>query len=392
MKLLVLSFYFPPDLSAGSFRISSIVSALAELGIEIEVISTLPNRYASFTAEAPAVENFGSITVRRVALPPHDSGMMDQARAFSAYYREVKKHTSKIKYDAVFSTSSRLFTAFLGAQIARRKSIPLYLDIRDIFVDTLKDLLPPKLTWVTLPFLKLLERYTFQTAKRINLVSPGFENYFKARYPQIDYRWFTNGIDDEFINVPMLNDDEFKNAGRIRVLYAGNIGEGQGLHTIIPNLARRLSDVADFYIIGAGGKHQELESQCKYLQNVALLPPVKRLDLIDAYVKADVLFLHLNDYEAFKKVLPSKIFEYAALGKPILAGVSGYAEYFLKENVSNCQVFEPSNDEQAADGFHKLEFKTSERSEFVENFARQKIMKEMANDIMDFVRGNDNHV
>ena len=44
----------------------------------------------------------------------------------------------------------------------------------------------------------------------------------------------------------------------------------------------------------------------------------------------DVLFLHLNDYSAFRKVIPSKIFEYAATGKPIVAGVSGYAAEFLR--------------------------------------------------------------
>ena len=44
------------------------------------------------------------------------------------------------------------------------------------------------------------------------------------------------------------------------------------------------------------------------------------------YDKASILFLHLNDYEAFYKVLPSKIFEYATTGKPIIAGVNGFAK------------------------------------------------------------------
>ena len=59
--------------------------------------------------------------------------------------------------------------------------------------------------------------------------------------------------------------------------------------------------------------------------NIRLLPPIERQQLIKEYQNADVLFLHLNDYPAFEKVLPSKIFEYAALGKPILAGVTAVA-------------------------------------------------------------------
>ena len=59
-----------------------------------------------------------------------------------------------------------------------------------------------------------------------------------------------------------------------------------------------------------------------------IIDPVSRSDLFDEYKNADVLFLHLNDYAAFRKVLPSKIFEYAATGKPILAGVAGYMQNF----------------------------------------------------------------
>lgn len=391
MKLLVLTFYYPPDLSAGSFRIKSIIDALSKYNIDIHVISTLPNRYASFSAEAPDKESYNNLTVERVALPPHASGMLDQAKAFFTYYRAVKKRISDGDYDAVFSTSSRLFTAFLGARIARSKNIPLYLDIRDIFVDTLNDVLPSRLGRLALPVFKIIERYTFNTAKRINLVSPGFDEYFKSRYPDIKYRWFTNGIDDEFLNVSLPTNPRGSKSERVKILYAGNIGEGQGLHTIIPDLAKRLSQVADFQIIGAGGRQRELALESDSLENVTLLPPMKRKELIESYMKADVLFLHLNDYEAFKKVLPSKIFEYAALGKPILAGVGGYAEQFLRENVKNCQVFEPGNATQAAKCFDKLELSFAPRDKFVEKYARKRIMKEMAQDIFDFINENQKH-
>ena len=48
-----------------------------------------------------------------------------------------------------------------------------------------------------------------------------------------------------------------------------------------------------------------------------------------------ILFIHLNAYPAFEKVLPSKIFEYAATGKPILAGVSGYSADFIRNNLKD---------------------------------------------------------
>ena len=127
-----------------------------------------------------------------------------------------------------------------------------------------------------------------------------------------------------------------------RLVYAGNIGEGQGLHTILPEFANLARGNYQFCVIGDGGRKQQLIDSISYTDNIELLPPVNRQELIEEYLKADILFLHLNDYPAFKKVLPSKIFEYAATGKPILAGVSGYAADFIESELLNAEVLPPA--------------------------------------------------
>ncbi len=65
-------------------------------------------------------------------------------------------------------------TAFLGAYLAKKKKTPLYLDIRDIFPDTLSDILPKGLAIVVKPFLSALEKWTIGKAKKVNLISEGF--------------------------------------------------------------------------------------------------------------------------------------------------------------------------------------------------------------------------
>ena len=90
MRILILSFYFPPDLSAGSFRVKALVEALQAEGgkkLRIDVITTLPNRYSSHTASASEVEEMGCVRIRRLALPSHQSGMVDQAKAFLSFAR-----------------------------------------------------------------------------------------------------------------------------------------------------------------------------------------------------------------------------------------------------------------------------------------------------------------
>lgn len=390
MKILILTFYYPPDLSAGSFRIGALIDCLLPRlphGARVDVLTTQPNRYASLETLSSDYEDLGALTIERISLPMHRSGMVDQAKAFFAFYRSVSRIVSRRKYDLVFATSSRLMTAFLGARIARRLEVPLYLDIRDIFLDTINDVLPGIKGKILLPILSRIERYTFRSATRINFVSGGFREYFDKRYPGIPTDFFTNGIDEEFL-AANWSGREPREGAPIRVLYAGNIGEGQGLHRILPQLGRLAGERYRFIIVGDGGRVTQLREELARAGagNVEILPPVKRERLIQVYGEADVLFLHLNNYEAFAKVLPSKLFEYAATGKPILAGVGGHAAEFLRRNVDNCGIFMPCDADAGLAALKGLTLGVKPRQEFVKAFARSEIMGRMVEAVIGAVR------
>lgn len=388
VKLLVLSFYYPPDLSAGSFRVGALVNALKASGnadLRIDVVTTTPNRYRTFAQSAADDEDVANLRVRRIQLPAHKSDMLGQSRAFLHFATAALRCTRRERYDLVFATSSRLMTASLGAWIARRAGAPLYLDVRDIFADTMGDVLPGIRGRIVAGIFSKVEAWTMRQACRINLVSRGFEEYFARRYPDRRLRFFSNGIDEEFLQ-PLPTTASSRADCRSVVLYAGNIGEGQGLHHIVPGLARALSSSARFVIIGDGGRRKQLEEAVAGLHNVELRPPVSRQDLLKAYAEADVLFLHLGDYAAFHKVLPSKIFEYAAMGKPILAGVSGFAARFIRDEVSNAAVFPPCQVAEAVEAFKSLRLVEQQRADFVEKYARRNIMREMAGDVMEAMR------
>lgn len=388
-RILLLTSYFRPDLSAGSFRAVALVAALRaqhEVPLHIDVISTLPNRYRSFTADSAEIEKEEGLTIRRVRLPAHRGGMGSQVRSYIAFARAVNQIVAReAPYDLVVATSGRLMTAALSAWVVRGRRTPLYLDIRDIFVDTIADVLPTPLAAVLAPAFGMVERWTVNRANHVNLVSEGFRPYFETRYPRQSFSYRTNGIDDEFLAEPVAARPAHD--GPVTILYAGNIGEGQGLHSIVPGLAARLDGRAKLHIIGDGGRRSQLERAIAAagIQNVEITAPVTRADLLRAYEAADVLFLHLNDHSAFEKVLPSKIFEYAALGKPVLAGVAGYASRFIQEHVSNAAIFQPCDADAGARAFASLDLVTTPRHDFRAQFARATIMTEMAGHVLGFL-------
>jgi hypothetical protein len=392
LRLLVLSFYFRPDLSAGSFRASTLVDSLLAVlpdGAMIDVITTAPNRYSTFAREAAAVETARQLKITRIALPAHRSDLWGQSRAFLQFARCANRCAANVPYDVVFATSSRLMTAALGAWIARRARARLYLDIRDIFVDTIGDVFP-RIAGVLKPPLSALERWTMRRADRINLVSRGFEDYFRSRYADRSYSWFSNGIDDEFLRADWSRKKAASPQQSLLVVYAGNIGDGQGLHVILPPLALRLAGRMRFRVIGDGGRRELLIERLRDLgvQNVEVVPPMPRPALLEAYMDADVLFLHLNAYAAFEKVLPSKIFEYAATGKPIWAGVAGFAAGFIAAEVPNAAVFAPCNVSEAIERLDGLILQDQPRSDFVRRYARRSIAGAMADDILALARAD----
>lgn len=392
MKLLILSNYFTPDFSAGSFRMQALVEALephSVEGLEVDLITTLPNRYASMKTDALAHEDRGWLRIHRIALPAHHNGMADQARAYLAYVRAVRRLTRGQRWDLVFATSSRLMTAGLGAHVARRVGAPLYLDIRDLFTLNMRELLASRPARILLPLFRLIEKNAFRRAARVNVVSEGFVSHIRSVAPEADIRCFTNGIDDLFLA------DEFSKTGMRDdlplILYAGNMGEGQGLHRIVPQVAKELEGKARLRLIGDGGKRRALQDAiaAARVSNVELLSAVARNQLLGHYRDADILFLHLNELEAFHKVLPSKIFEYAATGRPMLAGVSGHAAEFLGQHLPDVEVFQPLDGAAMVAAAKRLiaSPKSLDRTLFCQNFARRSIMQRMASDIVDTIIG-----
>jgi len=391
MKLLLLSSHYPPDLSAGSFRASALVDALLRVGgekIEIDVLTAHPHRYRSYNAVTTAlgaqVERRGAVAVTRLPIRRHNNGLADRALAFPAFAARALREARRKRYDVVVATTSRLLTGYLGSVIARRMAVPYYLDVRDLFVHNLRGMLrsAPSVS-ALLPILSALERSTFQRATRVNLVSEGFLDYCRERYPRCEYSLYGNGIDREFLEYDFSK--PAPESGPKIILYAGNIGLGQGLDRVVPEAARRLGPDFHFRIIGDGGRRAALEQALREarVDNVTVLGPVDREALKKEYRNADFLLLHLNDYPALECVVPSKLFEYAATGKPILAGVRGHPRHFISNEVDGAVTFEPADAADLADAARSLTPERHDRERFKVRFSRERLMDKMASDILE---------
>lgn len=392
MKIIFFTFYYLPDLCAGSFRSVSLAHELSKKlnnGDELHIITTHPNRYASHKVNAKDLEIDGKITIHRIAVPEHKSGMLSQVRTFSVYFLSAYRLSKKLNPNFLIGTTSRLMTGILTGYSAYRLNCKYFLDVRDIFSETISDLFSRKnkiLGAASKFTFSFLEKKLFNGATGVNVVSEGFPEYFrKEGINTSEWTFFPNGVDKEFQKLQLTKQSKTKINRTI--LYVGNIGSGQALESILPDVAKKLGDSYRFLVVGDGGMRAALSKDIKDkdIHNIEILPPVKRSELIGYYQEADILFLHLNDIPAFRRVIPSKIFEYAAFGKPIIAGISGYSAKFMRDNVPHAIVFDPGNVNQCVASIRKgqsLRIDNNQIDIFIKEYAREKIMKEMAGHIL----------
>ena len=112
MKILHLTFYFEPDLCAGSFRNTPLFKELkSQIGNDdfVHVVTTQPNRYSTYKTKAEVVESGKNYKIDRIKIPTHKSGLFDQAISFCVFFYNVIKLVRKEKYDIVLASSSRRF-------------------------------------------------------------------------------------------------------------------------------------------------------------------------------------------------------------------------------------------------------------------------------------------
>jgi glycosyltransferase involved in cell wall biosynthesis len=388
MKLLVLSFDYYPDVGIGALRTAALIEHLLKMqrsDIKIDLITTMPHRYLGVQSSVPELEYYDQLRIRRIPIPKHRNSFLGQSWAFFCYAQQIRKIVRYEKYKVVYASSSRLMMASLAAWIAKPQQATLFLDIRGLFTDTLKDKLPKSVSRYLVPTLGKIEDWSLARAHHVNVVSKGFEPYMQARFPTKTVSCYPNGIDKKFLQHGFKSPDQASE--QFTLLYVGNIGEGQGLEHIIPQLAKSLEGCAQIKIIGEGERkiHLEAAIQAAYCTNVELFPHVQTETLLKMYAQADVLFLHLKDSHAFRKMLPAKIFEYAATGKPILAGVVGFAADFIQSEVSNAVVFQPFDTQHALKEIAKLDFMSHEREAFIKKYHRDAIMQNMALALMAYL-------
>ncbi len=394
MRILFITQYFPPETGAPQNRLFGLAKQLAGNGVNIVVLTAMPNYPAmkihkGYEGKFFVKENIDSIQVFRSWI--YVSAKRNVLRRLLNYFSFVITSlmaSSKIKgrFDFVFCESPPLFLGISGWLISRFKGAKFIFNVSDLWPESAE-----KLGIITNKFFlgiaSQLETFLYRKSFLITGQTQGIVRSISTRFPLKKIHWLPNGIDEEqFQNVhsPSVRGELGFSQDDFLVAYAGIIGHAQGLEVIL-NAAARLSGYLNikFLIVGEGPEKENLERQKNNsgLKNVFFHPAVSKNKIIHIIDSCDAMVIPLKKLDLFRGAIPSKIFESLAVEKPILLGVDGEAKELFIDDVQAGIYFEPENPDRLSEGILTLmgspercrEFGANGRKYVMNNFSRKKI-------------------
>lgn len=342
MRLLFLTDNFPPEVNAPATRTYEHCREWTRQGVKVTVITCAPNWpkravYDGYRNKLWQREEMDGITVIRVwSYVASDSGIARRLLDYVSYAVMATIASLFVKTDLIVATSPQLFTAVAGYVSSVLKWKPWVMEIRDLWPESIRAVGVAKGKERLLDVLEKLELFLYRKADKIVVATHAFKTNLSDRGILIDkIHVITNGV--LMANfMPRPKDAELMDKLGLRdkfvIGYIGTHGVAHKLNFILKCSPKAPPNV-HFVFVGDGAKKQELVERLereKYT-NVTMLPLIPKAEIARYISVTDVALVPLRRSDTFKTVIPSKIFENAAMGKPILLGVEGESEAIIKK-------------------------------------------------------------
>jgi colanic acid biosynthesis glycosyl transferase WcaI len=322
-----------------------LAQALTGRGHQVTVLTGFPNYpsgelYPRYRLRCWQREILSGIPVVRVPLyPDHSRSGLRRALNYLSFAVSAALLGPCIlsRPDVIFVYHPPLTVGLPAWVLSRLWGTPFVYQIQDMWPETLSATGMLNNPYI-LDGIGWFAKWIYARAAAICVISPGFcVNLVEKGVPQDKIHVISNWV-DTITYRPESPDlalaEKLSLTDKFNVMFAGNIGEAQGLDVLLA-AAERLCDLpaVQFVVVGDGVALPELRRivESKRLKNIRFLGRYPVSSMSALYALANVLLVHLRDDPLFRMTIPHKIFAYLASGKPILAAVTGDAAVVVQD-------------------------------------------------------------
>lgn len=266
-----------------------------------------------------------------VSVPKYKRNGINRIAGFVVYSIKAAVEALRMpKLDLVYASTPHLLTPFAGLAAARIRRVPLVLEVRDLWPDSIASAGIIDQNSFIYKVLSHAERFISQAADAIVVVTPGWEDHYANLGVDLEkIHVIPNGAD----YVPAQENNEHQQTRTFRAVYAGTHGPANAIDRII-DAAATLPHI-DFLLIGSGSKKASAREKVKRLglRNVEFRDRVSKDELYEVLSSCDVGIHTVEPLEVLNLGMsPNKMFDYLAAGIPVVSNARVPLRYVMADD------------------------------------------------------------
>ena len=343
MRILIISQYFWPE----SFKINDLALGLKERGHEVSVLTAIPNYpkgvfFDNYSFWENNEEEWNGIKIYRSKIFSRGNGSIRLMLNYISFvfFCSLKVFFIKEKFDKIFVYEPSPITVGLPAIVAsRRMKIPYYFWVQDLWPESLSAAGGIKNKYV-LSFFDTITKLIYRNSKKVLVQSKGFADYIEKQ-GDFSYKliYYPNSAEKLYRPLEPIPEYQSKLPEGFKLLFAGNLGEAQGIDTLINSakIVKEKGIEVNWVFLGDGRQKEYYINEVKRIgleSNFYFLGAFPAETMPYFFACADALIVSLKKDKIFSLTIPSKLQSYLACAKPILASLDGEGAKVVIESKS----------------------------------------------------------
>ena len=269
-RWLVLTQYYSPEIGAPQIRLRCMVRRLREHGIDVKVLTALPNYpagkvFPGYSGKWSIKEEIDGVPVKRtwVYAGTGRSARIRLANYFSFTATALFSALTGPRPDVLFVESQPLSLGVVAILMKYLRGVPYVYNVPDLQVDVAKQMGFMSNKWL-LRVAEAMENFFLRQSWTVSTVTKKFMQHFNQRgVPISQISYLPNGADTNFLS-PQDPDPEMLDRWRLHnkkvFAYVGTHAFYHGLDTLLETAAllRDRDDIA-FLLVGDGPERVRLK-------------------------------------------------------------------------------------------------------------------------------------